>query len=191
MTGIPSIIWLPEAQSTNSIARERIQELDNLSVVATSNQTSGRGQGDHLWHSEPGKNFTGSIALKGSRLPAREEPRISQAAACAVCAYLQTLGIEAGIKLPNDIWVDGKKICGILIEHSVMEGIIEWTIVGIGLNLNQTEFPSDLPNPVSVKQLTGLETEPRQAALNIQEQLGRMLALPASELAELFESSLI
>ena len=62
------------------------------------------------------------------------------------------------MKPPNDIWVEDRKICGILIEHSVRGEKINWSIIGIGLNVNQKEFPSDLPNPTSMA-LEGEETD--------------------------------
>jgi BirA family biotin operon repressor/biotin-[acetyl-CoA-carboxylase] ligase len=68
----------------------------------------------------------------------------------SVVKLLERHGIEAWIKPPNDIWVADKKICGILIEHSLRAGRISWTIIGIGLNVNQTVFPEDLPNPTSM-----------------------------------------
>jgi len=150
MTKKHDIIWLEMVDSTNRYAREHIDMLDNLSVVAAVIQTEGRGQGDHRWHSEPGQNLLFSIVLKNPSVPASEQVKISDITARSVISLLEAHGIEAWIKPPNDIWVDKKKICGILIEHSLIGSRISHTIIGVGLNVNQTVFPEDLPNPTSM-----------------------------------------
>ena len=150
MTNKHDIIWLEEVDSTNKYVREHICELDNLSVVAALKQTAGKGQGDHKWHSEPEQNLLFSIVLKDPDMHASEQMRISDTTARSIAELLDIHGIEAWIKPPNDIWVDKKKICGILIEHSLIGSRISHTIIGVGLNVNQTIFPSDLPNPTSM-----------------------------------------
>lgn len=150
MTKKNDIIWLNEVDSTNKYVRRHVEELDNLSVVTSLSQSSGRGQGDHLWHSEPGKNLLFSIVLKEPQIAPSHESIISDLAANSVVKLLEKHEIEAWIKPPNDIWVGNKKICGILIEHSLRAGRISWSIIGIGLNVNQTSFPDDLPNPTSM-----------------------------------------
>lgn len=150
MTKKIDIISLPEVDSTNKYVRRHIEELDNLSVVTTLSQSNGRGQGDHTWHSEPGKNLLFSILVKNQDVPAAKQSIISDSVAESMVELLCRHGIEAWIKPPNDIWVDKKKICGILIEHSLRADRISWSIIGIGLNVNQTTFPSDLPNPTSM-----------------------------------------
>lgn len=150
MTKKNEIIWLNEVDSTNKYVRMHLDELDNLSVVSALSQTSGRGQGDHEWHSEAGQNLLFSILLKNPDIPAARQSLISDAIAESVVQLLDNHGIEAWIKPPNDIWVGRKKICGILIEHSLRAGRISWSILGIGLNVNQTIFPDHLPNPTSM-----------------------------------------
>ena len=145
------IIWLNEIESTNRYAREHICELDNLSVVTAMYQSSGKGQGNHVWLSEPGANMLISIVLKDFSIKPSEQVKISDITAASVVELLESHGINAWIKPPNDIWVDTKKICGILIEHSLRGNHISWSIIGIGLNVNQTSFPDDLPNPTSMK----------------------------------------
>ena len=144
------IIWLEEVDSTNKYIKRKIDTLDNLSVVSVLSQTEGKGQGDHKWHSEPGKNLLFSILLKNPDIPAADQSIISDTVAESVVRLLERHGIQAWIKPPNDIWVDKKKICGILIEHSLRADRISWTIIGIGLNVNQISFPDDLPNPTSM-----------------------------------------
>ena len=144
------IIWLDEVDSTNNEAKRRLPDVDNLSVVSAMAQTAGRGQGDHTWHSRPGENLLFSILLKEPEVLPAEQKKISDAIAQSVVQLLERHGIEAWIKPPNDIWVGDRKICGILIEHSLRAGRILWTVIGIGLNVNQTSFPEDLPNPTSM-----------------------------------------
>ena len=149
------IIYLNEVDSTNKYVKMHVDELDNLSVVTALTQTAGRGQGDHKWHSKSGENLLFSVLLKNPDILPADQAIISDTVAQSVVKLLEKHGIEAWIKPPNDIWVDDKKICGILIEHSLRAGRISWSIIGIGLNVNQTSFPDDLPNPTSM----ALETE--------------------------------
>lgn len=150
MTKTNDIIWLDETKSTNEYARSHIERLDNLSVVAALSQTQGRGQGNHKWHSQKGQNLTFSVILKNPQIKASGQSVISDTTAKAVVCLLENHGIEAWIKPPNDIWVEDKKICGLLIEHSLRADHISWTIIGIGLNVNQISFPEELPNPTSM-----------------------------------------
>ena len=150
MKNNPDIIWLDVAESSNDEARRAIDSLDNLSVVAVRCQTSGRGQGTHTWESAPGENLTFSVVLKEPGIFPNEQIAISQITALAVVRFLALHGIDAKIKLPNDIYVGDRKICGILIENTLCAGKIKWSIVGIGINVNQTTFPSSLPNPTSI-----------------------------------------
>ena len=93
-------------------------------------------------------------------------------------AYLASRGIQARIKLPNDIYVGDRKICGMLIENILDGPNIDKSIIGIGLDVNQTDFPDDLPNPVSMAQLTGREYP-------IEEELARLIAEMQSRLPDL------
>jgi len=115
----------------------------------------GRGQRGNSWHAAPGENLTFSIVLKPEDLPAGDMMYITFMAASAVRDYLRSEGIPARIKWPNDIYVGKKKICGMLIENGISQGRIASSIIGIGLNLNQERFPGNLPNPTSMKLITG------------------------------------
>ena len=150
MKNNPDIIWLDVAESSNDEARKTIDSLDNLSVIAVRCQTKGRGQRTNIWETAPGKNLTFTIVLKNLAILPSEQIAISQITALSVVDYLAMHGITAKIKLPNDIYVGGKKICGILIENSICSNKIVWSIVGVGININQTTFPSSLPNPTSI-----------------------------------------
>ena len=149
------IIWLERVDSTNDEARRHISEIDNLSVVSALEQTRGRGQRGNRWSSQPGENLTFSLVVKDFRIKANEQSAISQATALSLVDLLSRHEIKARIKWPNDIYAGDEKICGILIENSLKGSEIDWSIIGIGLNVNQTTFPEDLPNPTSMKLCTG------------------------------------
>jgi BirA family biotin operon repressor/biotin-[acetyl-CoA-carboxylase] ligase len=149
------IIWLERVDSTNDEARRHISEIDNLSVVSALEQTKGRGQRGNRWSSQPGENLTFSLVVKDFRIKANEQSAISQATALSLVDLLSRHEIKARIKWPNDIYAGDEKICGILIENSLKGSDIDWSIIGIGLNVNQTAFPEDLPNPTSMKLCTG------------------------------------
>ncbi len=150
------IIELKETGSTNSWVAAHREELPMPSLVYALNQTQGRGQRGNSWESEPGMNLCASVLLRPVGVEPRRQFTVSEAVALAVTDLLGECGIDATVKWPNDIYVGDSKICGILIEHAVMPREILYTIAGIGINVNQTRFLSDAPNPVSMKQLTGL-----------------------------------
>ena len=158
------IIWLDSAKSTNSELRMRLGELDNLSVIAAVEQTAGRGQGSHTWYSSPRTNLTFSILYRFPEegqglLKVADMLLVTQITTLGIRDYLLSKGITARIKWPNDIWVGNRKICGILIENILDGDRIEASIVGIGLDVNEETWPEELPNPVSMKQLTGAHYE--------------------------------
>lgn len=154
----PYIIWLETVDSTNSVLRKRIPDLDNLSIIAASEQTAGRGQGTHTWFASPGANLTFSILFRfegDCALAVADVILVTQVTTLAIRDYLLRYGVEARIKWPNDIWVGDRKICGILIENTLENGSVRESVVGIGLNINETQWPERLPNPVSLRELTG------------------------------------
>ena len=152
------IIWLDTVDSTNNEVRRRISGLDNLSVLSALEQTSGRGQQGNTWVSRPGENLTFSIILKYAEqnilLDAHDQCVINEITSLSAVDFLAAHGIEAKIKWPNDIYVNDKKICGILIENSLRGSNVSHSIIGIGLNINQKNFDVSLPNPVSIALLT-------------------------------------
>jgi len=138
--------------STNEKLNELLRETDlpEFSVVYTPNQTAGKGQTGNSWESENAKNITVSILLKPLFLEPQNQFYISKTISLAIVETLDTLGIKSTIKWPNDIYVDDRKIAGILIENRIMGNSITESIAGIGLNVNQERFISDAKNPVSV-----------------------------------------
>lgn len=156
------IIWLKSTDSTNSELRRCLGQSGNLTIIAAETQSAGRGQGEHTWHSAPGMNLTFSILLRHSCLKASDALAVTSVMTLGIRDYLHSKGIRPWIKWPNDIWVGEKKICGILVENSICAGKIDFSIVGVGLDLNQTDWPAELPNPVSVKELTGIQYDTRE-----------------------------
>ena len=141
--------------STNDDARdEKYREGD---VVWADFQTAGRGQRGHEWHSRKGENLTFSVVLEPSFVPIAEQFAVSEVVALSLVDMLSEYGIAAKIKWTNDIYVGDRKLIGILIEHSLASATLRRTIVGVGINVNQTEFDPSLPNPVSMAQLLGHE----------------------------------
>ena len=175
------IIWLDSAESTNKSIREAISALDNLSVIAAAEQTAGRGQGTHTWHSRRGENLTFSILLRPQELEVPDILLLTCATTLGIRDYLLDNGVESRIKWPNDIWVGDRKICGILIENILDGKLVKESIIGIGLNINQCEWPEELPNPVSLKQLTGRTYRPDKELGRLAEKLCRRFSQMDSE----------
>ena len=191
------IYWSEQTESTNTDAWELAsadsEHSANLSVIATRWQTAGRGQGDHKWHAAPGENLTFTIILrydgrKGSfaPFPAAQQKAVSDLTAHAVVDYLAGHGVEAWIKQPNDVYVEGRKICGMLIKHCVRSGFLKYSILGIGININETEFPSDLPNPTSLLLELRRLGKDVNARYETDRELDRFLAVFESACARLF-----
>ena len=149
------IYHFPITASTNDDARdEKYHEGD---VVWADFQTAGRGQRGHEWHSRKGENLTFSVVLEPTFVPIAEQFSVSEVVALSLVDMLSEYGIGARIKWTNDIYVGDRKLVGILIEHSLSSTTLRRTIVGIGINVNQTEFDPSIPNPVSMAQLLGKE----------------------------------
>ncbi len=145
------ICHLDITASTNDDARdEKYREGD---VVWADFQTAGRGQRGHVWHSQRGENLTFSVVLEPLFVAIAEQFSVSEVVALSLVDMLAEYGIEAKIKWTNDIYVGDKKLVGILIEHSLAATTLRRTIVGVGINVNQREFDSSIPNPVSMAQL--------------------------------------
>jgi len=156
---IPPIIHIPETDSTNKYLRQLMQseKLPEGSVVFTDFQTAGRGQTGNSWESETGKNLLFSVVIYPETILAREQFIISQIAALSVKQTLDKYTSDITVKWPNDIYWKEKKICGMLIENDLAGQHLYCSILGIGINLNQSVFHSLAPNPVSLTQITRQE----------------------------------
>ena len=154
------IYRFPILSSTNDEAvKPAYREGD---IIIAESQTAGRGQRGHTWHSNEGVNLTFSTVLTPNFLTAIEQFMLSEVVALSLVDTLAEYGVECRIKWTNDIYAGDKKIAGVLIEQSLAGEHIARTIVGIGLNVNQREFPQDLPNPTSIVVERGAECERRE-----------------------------
>ncbi|WP_321334749.1 biotin--[acetyl-CoA-carboxylase] ligase [uncultured Bacteroides sp.] len=153
------LITVDETDSTNryltSLCAE--QQVPELTTVLANYQTAGRGQRGNSWEAERGKNLLFSFVLRPSFLEAKKQFLLSQIVSLAIKEALDTYDEGFSIKWPNDIYWREKKICGILIENDLTGNHMNQTIAGIGLNVNQKQFHSSAPNPVSLQQITGEE----------------------------------
>ncbi|WP_281540860.1 biotin--[acetyl-CoA-carboxylase] ligase [Maribacter aestuarii] len=141
------IIKLSATESTNTFLQRlmRKENLQDFTVVVTENQTRGRGQRDALWESEKGNNLTFSVLKKHLELKTQHQFLISICVSLAVYSLLIELNLpRVKIKWPNDILSGTLKVCGILIENVLNGQEVKSSVIGIGLNVNQTVFPERL-----------------------------------------------
>lgn len=158
----PVYIRLDEVDSTNSWLKANGVAYGHGTVVTAATQTAGRGQRGNSWESQPGANVTMSMLIEPRDVPASQQFAVSEVVSLAVVETLREfLGDDApvAVKWPNDIYWNDRKICGILIENVLCGTRILRSVAGIGLNVNQREFLSDAPNPVSIYQIAGHEFE--------------------------------
>ncbi len=150
------IISFNKVDSTNSYFSDllKVQDFAEGSIISALYQESGKGQGNNTWESKKGKNLLLSIVLYPVILPIDKHFLLSKAVSLGIIDYASTKIADVKIKWPNDIYFEDNKLAGILIENVIKGSKINQSIVGIGINLNQTNFTSDLPNPVSLKQIT-------------------------------------
>lgn len=166
-----NIIVKNEIESTNNYAKQMVSDKPvEGTVVLAQFQRVGRGQQGNYWESEAGKNLLFSVILYPRFLDAGRQFYLSKIVSLALVEMLQKEAGDVKIKWPNDIYAGNRKIAGILIENSVKGAVIDFSVVGIGLNLNQERFVSDAPNPVSLKQITGKN-------FPVREQLHKLLKL--------------
>ncbi len=144
--------------STSSGLAADADRLGHRDVYVTDNQSAGRGQRGNSWEAEPGRNLTFSILLKPRTVVASKAFAVSMVTALSIADVVaEHIGMEVSIKWPNDIYVGDRKICGILIENTFTGMNVDRSIVGVGINVNQRQYVSDAPNPVSMTMLTGGE----------------------------------
>ena len=181
------IHFIEHTTSTNDEARQ--PHYSHMDVVWSDSQSSGRGQRGHSWHSAVGENITFSVVLHPEFLPIVEQFLLSEVVALALVDTMAEYGIECRIKWTNDLYAGDGKLAGVLIEHSLSTTTIARTIVGIGLNVNQAEFPDDLPNPVSMTQLRGIRFDRREVLESFVRNLERWYSLLEDGQKSLVESS--
>ena len=145
-----------EIDSTNRWLRDNCDRCTHGFVVDADFQTAGKGQATNRWESARGENLLFSLLLEPTKVPVAQQFLLSELVALATTDTLhELLGQEIRIKWPNDIYAGDCKLCGILIETLLNGNQMAKAIVGIGLNVNQTAFVSDAPNPISMQQIAG------------------------------------
>ena len=131
-------------------------------VVTADHQTAGRGQGTNRWESAEGMNLLFSVLIHPSWIPVGRQFLLSEAGALAIKEVLDGYTEGITLKWPNDIYWNDRKLSGTLIETAVSSQGLKKCVYGIGLNVNQTAFSDDLPNPVSLKQIVGHDVDREQ-----------------------------
>jgi BirA family transcriptional regulator, biotin operon repressor / biotin---[acetyl-CoA-carboxylase] ligase len=149
------LVFMPSCHSTNTLAMEMVRGTATMegTVVITHEQTAGRGQLGASWIAEPGKNLTLSLILKPGFLPLSQQHYFTMAIALGIYDVLSMHCDQVAIKWPNDLYVGHRKIGGILIENTLKGSFLDTSVVGIGLNVNQTMF--GLPHATSLCLATG------------------------------------
>ncbi len=171
--GMP-FVELQSVDSTNNYARTLVQQglaEDGMAIFAHQ-QTAGKGQRGNSWHTERDSNITLSLLLNPRSMRVNEQFQLNACVAISLHHFFyKYAGDDTKIKWPNDLYWQDRKAGGILIENIIgpvddksSASAWKWSIIGIGVNINQVEFPSSLPNPVSLKQITGKSHPPVQLA---------------------------
>lgn len=156
-------IVLSEVDSTNNYAKQLIaKKAQHGTVVLAQYQNAGRGQMGNFWESARGENMLSSLIICPHFLDAGKQFLISKIVSLALVEMLSAHTQNVQIKWPNDIYVGDKKIAGILIENTIKGSTLDYSVIGVGLNINQEIFESEAPNPVSLKQLTGKQFDIQQ-----------------------------
>ena len=154
------IVRFDSLESTNKYCEALdLAEVGDFTCYWALEQTAGIGQRGNHWEAAPGMNLTFSLVLHPTFLPADRQFKLTQALSLAISDFLSIFNFQFSIRIkwPNDIYVDGKKICGTLVSTRLAGSQITSAVCGIGLNVNQTVFPDWVPNPTSMALLTGEE----------------------------------
>lgn len=157
-----NIIRLKSIDSTNEYAAELVRnsKLPNGTVILANYQKNGKGHSGSVWQSKAGKNLLLSIIYYPQNLRIEEQFYLSKSVSLAISNFLINAGLPSvSIKWPNDIYIEDKKVAGLLIENTLLKDQILYSIIGMGINLNQTNFPKEIPNPVSIKHYLKLDLD--------------------------------
>ena len=155
-------MYIKQTNSTSTLLREQYtDQLPHLYTIRTDFQTAGREQAGNSWESQDGKNLLFSALLRYEGIHASKQWRLSMLVAITLWDILAKYLPQdlLTIKWPNDIYFGDKKLVGILIENCLSGQYVGYSIAGVGVNVNQTEWLSDAPNPISMKQITSEEYE--------------------------------
>ena len=188
--------FVPECQSTNDLMQQMCQteQPSEGSLIITANQVAGRGQRGNSWETEPGRNLTFSLFLRPTFLPVTSQFLLNIFISLAISDFLSNeTAKKVQIKWPNDLLLEEKKVCGVLIENQLIGQKLSGSIIGIGLNVNQQRF--SIPRATSMSLATGAEWDLQYALDNLlnclesrylQLREGKSAALKAEYLERLF-----
>ena len=156
-----NIIRIKETDSTILELGRMLEQgpVEECIVVVAENQTAGRDQAGNSWESESGKNLLFSLLLYPEFLNVQHCFMLSKLTANCIKQVLDKYISDVTIKWPNDIYYQDKKITGILIENAIVNNQLSQVIIGVGININQEIFTGVAPNPVSLKQILGVDTD--------------------------------
>ena len=154
-----------DEKAPNNIVGLPDKSTGKVQLVTTDYQTRGHGQVNTVWESARGENLLFSFLFRPQHITAGEQFFLSEIACLAVAHTLDAYTEGISVKWPNDVYHHDRKICGMLLRHTLSGAQISATLVGIGLNLNQKQFVGDAPNPVSLRQIIGRPVD-REEVLN-------------------------
>lgn len=185
-----NLVTLKEVDSTNTFLKNILSNSKPLpegTVIMAESQYAGRGQQQNKWNSEPGKNLTFSLLLNPVFLSPLNQFYLTRVISLGVAEALQAAAqSRISIKWPNDIYYNDRKLGGILIENILQGSQIKHAVAGIGLNINQEQFPDWVPNPVSLKQILHKDYDLRLLLSDICSRIeGWYLRLKAGQLDEI------
>ena len=171
-----------QIDSTNAYLQRQQSEGDIRNwVVSADEQTAGKGMGNNGWESEVGKNLTFSLAVDMGFLPAERQFLLSEAVPLGIIEVLDTLlpAEKLSIKWPNDIFFENRKLAGILINSTIKANMMDVSIIGIGLNVNQMQFQDWPTHPISMRLITGKDYDLQP----LMEQIAERLLIKVKQLA--------
>ena len=154
---VDKFIYLDEVESTNESILQYISKSKPQSNLClySFNQSKGRGQIGRNWYSGIDNNLCSSYSVHFHKLEIKAQFNLNMAVSCAIRETIQDILPNKAVKIkwPNDIYVGKEKIAGILIQNQLQSKFISSSIIGVGININESNFPTDIPNPTSIKLL--------------------------------------
>lgn len=177
--------------STNKEAHRLLAEgpvQDGCTLLAI-HQTDGKGQLGRSWLAEPGKHLSMTIIHQPQLLPATDLPFLGMKVSLGIVKALHAIdnALIPLIKWPNDIYIHGKKLCGILIENSLTGARVQHSVIGIGMNVNETQFPAQLPNAISLLLIAGKEYHIEWIARKIRDEIMSSLHMTSTHWKEEYD----
>ena len=168
--------------STNKEAQRLLAAgpVENGTSLMAKEQTEGKGQFGRSWFADAGSHLAMSIILTPQNLSVSELPLVGMKTSLGIVRALKQLdpNLEPLIKWPNDIYLQGKKLCGVLIENGLSGNKVQHIIIGIGMNVNERIFPDSIPNPVSLFMITGEQNDLYQMAQLVRHHVMETVDIP-------------